>query len=114
MILAKNIRYLRKIHNWSQDYVADKLGYKSYTTIQKWEMGVSEPPIKKLKELAELFNVNMNDLTSKDLELQSGEKEKPSQRDEKVNNIIRLFAEMSEEQQEALLSYAKYLSQNLQ
>ena len=62
MALAKNIRYLRKKMGYSQDDVAEKLGYKSYTTIQKWEMGTSEPPLNKLKELAVLFNVNMNDL----------------------------------------------------
>lgn len=66
MYLAKNIRFLRKKHDWSQDYIADKLGYKSYTTIQKWEMGTSEPPLRKLKELATLFNVDINDLANKD------------------------------------------------
>ena len=68
MTLSKNIRYLRKKNDWSQDFVAEKLGYKSYTTIQKWEMGVSEPPLKKLKELSELFKVDMNDLANKNLE----------------------------------------------
>lgn len=67
--LQKNIRYLRKKNEWSQDYIADKLGYKSYTTIQKWEMGTSEPPLKKTRELADLFNVDIDDLTNKDLEL---------------------------------------------
>lgn len=42
-VLPKNIRYLRRKNEWSQDYIAEKLGYKSYTTIQKWEMGTSEP-----------------------------------------------------------------------
>lgn len=69
MTLSKNIRYLRKKKDWSQDYMAEQLGYKSYTTIQKWEMGTSEPPIKKLKELAKLFNVDMDDLANKDLEM---------------------------------------------
>ena len=68
-ILPKNIRYLRKKNEWSQDYIAEKLGYKSYTTIQKWEMGTSEPPLKKTRELADLFNVDIDDLTHKDLEL---------------------------------------------
>lgn len=68
-ILSKNIRYLRKKNEWSQDYIAEKLGYKSYTTIQKWEMGTSEPPLKKTRELADLFNVDIDDLTNKDLEL---------------------------------------------
>lgn len=69
MYLSKNIRFLRKQHDWSQEYIAEKLGYKSYTTIQKWEMGTSEPPLKKLKELSTLFNVDINDLANKDLEL---------------------------------------------
>lgn len=68
MTLARNIRYLRKKKGWSQEYIATQLGYKSYTTIQKWEMGSSEPPLKKLKELAELFDVDMDDLANKDLE----------------------------------------------
>lgn len=68
-ILPKNIRYLRKKNEWSQDYIAEKLGYKSYTTIQKWEMGTSEPPLKKTRELADLFKVDIDDLTNKDLEL---------------------------------------------
>ena len=68
MCLAKNIRYLRKKKNLSQDYIAEKLGYKSYTTIQKWEMGISEPSIAKLRKLAELFGVEINDMTSVDLE----------------------------------------------
>ena len=67
-ILSKNIRYLRKQKDWSQDYIADKLGYKSYTTIQKWEMGTSEPPLKKLRELADLFSADIDELTKKDLE----------------------------------------------
>lgn len=66
--LPKNIRYLRKKRDWSQDYIAEKLGYKSYTTIQKWEMGTSEPPLKKTRELADLFHVDIDDLTNKDLE----------------------------------------------
>lgn len=67
MTLSKNIRFLRKNREWSQDFVADKLGYKSYTTIQKWETGTSEPPLRKLKELADLFHVDMDDLANKDL-----------------------------------------------
>lgn len=67
--LPKNIRYLRKKRDWSQNYIAEKLGYKSYTTIQKWEMGTSEPPLKKTRELADLFHVDIDDLTNTDLEL---------------------------------------------
>lgn len=68
MGLGDNIRYLRTKHGYSQDYIAEKLGYKSYTTIQKWESGVSEPPVKKLKELSILLNADMNDMANRDLQ----------------------------------------------
>ena len=70
MKLGENIRYLRIKQGLSQDYIAEKLGYKSYTTIQKWESGVSEPPIKKLTELSVLLNADMNDMANKDLALE--------------------------------------------
>lgn len=71
MSLSKNIRYLRKKQGWGQDLLAEKLGYKSYTTIQKWESGVSEPPLKSLHVLANLFHVDINDLANVDLEAES-------------------------------------------
>lgn len=67
MSLGDNIRFLRIQRGYSQDYVAEKLGYKSYTTVQKWESGVSEPPIKKLKELSILLKADMNDLANTDM-----------------------------------------------
>lgn len=72
MCLAKNLKFLRLKHNFSQDEIAEKFGYKSYTTVQKWEMGVAEPSVDKLRELAKLYNVSMNDLLTRDLE-QDGE-----------------------------------------
>lgn len=94
MTLAKNIRYLRKNHEWSQEFVAEKLGYKSYTTIQKWEMGTSEPPLRKLKELAELFQVDMDDLTNKNLEAPDRDtsKDKQHQKSVKINVLGRVAA----------------------
>lgn len=68
MYLGKNIRYLRKKKNWSQEYLANKLGYKSFTTVQKWEVGTAEPQFKKAHELAELFGVALDDMINKDLE----------------------------------------------
>lgn len=68
MSLAQNIRFLRQRQGWGQDDLAEKLGKKSYTTIQKWESGVSEPPLKTVHELARLFNVDINDLVNKNID----------------------------------------------
>ena len=69
MYLAKNLKYLRLKNGFSQEYLAEKFGYKSYTTIQKWEMGTSEPSLEKLHELSRIYDVNMQALYTVDLEL---------------------------------------------
>lgn len=73
MCLGENIRFLRTKKGYSQDDIANMLGYKSFTTIQKWESGVSEPPLKALKKLSEIFNIDMNDLATKKLPYNTNE-----------------------------------------
>ena len=77
MFLAKNLKFLRLKNGFSQDYIADKLGYKSYTTIQKWEMGISEPSISTLQKLSKIYNVDMDSMYTIDLEYaeQNGEEQ---------------------------------------
>lgn len=67
MSLSSNIRFLRTKKNYSQDKLAELLGYKSFTTIQKWESGVSDPPLKTVKKLCELFNVDIDELYDSDM-----------------------------------------------
>ena len=68
MFLGDNIRYLRRRREWSQDDLAARMGYKSFTTIQKWESGVADPPLKVVAQLAELFDVDIDVLTSVNME----------------------------------------------
>lgn len=68
MFLAENIRYLRKKHALSQGDLAQELGYKSFTTIQKWESGIAEPPLSVLGRMSELFHVDLADLANTPLE----------------------------------------------
>ena len=58
------IRYYRKLRGISQEVLADKLGYKSFTTIQKWEDGTSSPPIGTVKKVADILGVTIEELTS--------------------------------------------------
>lgn len=66
MKLPENIRLYRKQKGFSQEDIAKLLGYKSFTTIQKWETGLAEPPIGKLYELANILNVDILDLLDND------------------------------------------------
>lgn len=76
MYLPKNIRHLRKEKLLGQEQLANILGYKSYTTIQKWETGASEPPLKQVKKMADLFGVDIDDMAKRDLSLPSFESER--------------------------------------
>lgn len=68
MLLGKNLKYLRRLHEISQEKIAEMFGYKNFTTVQKWESGVSEPPVKVVRRLAEMYNVKMDDLIKTDIE----------------------------------------------
>jgi len=63
----ENLRYLRRTNNMSQDELAEILGYKSFTTVQKWEDGTAFPIAKNLNKIAGIFNVDLDHLLNKDL-----------------------------------------------
>ena len=54
--ISHRIRELRLANNLEQTEVADYLGYKSDTTVSKWENGKNLPTGAKLAKLAALFN----------------------------------------------------------
>ncbi|NLZ75694.1 MAG: helix-turn-helix domain-containing protein [Erysipelotrichia bacterium] len=62
MKFAENLRHLRKQNNISQNELADYLGYKSFTTIQKWEDGSATPPYKVIIKIADFFGVETEKL----------------------------------------------------
>ena len=62
MEFKSNLRYLRRINKMSQDELADKLGYKSFTTVQKWEDGTAFPRVSTLGKIAEIFDIDVDHL----------------------------------------------------
>lgn len=62
MTLKDRLRQLRKQAGYSQEELAKRFGYKSFTTIQKWEDGTSTPPMAVLQQLAALYHVSFQQL----------------------------------------------------
>ncbi len=62
MTLKDRLRQLRKKAGYSQEELAKRFGYKSFTTIQKWEDGTSTPPMSVLQQLAALYHVSFQQL----------------------------------------------------
>lgn len=116
MYIGENIRYLRAQKNISQEELALALGYKSYTTITKWESGVSEPTLKMANQIADYFNVSVNDLCYKKLSA-SGEfsytyylnDETASVAQEIFENDKILFDVYRSEDKQRLIEYATRL-----
>lgn len=62
MDFKEKIKKYRKERGLSQEDLAAQFGYKSFTTIQKWEDGSSTPPVKVIRQLAAFFGVSTEDL----------------------------------------------------
>ena len=62
MNIGQNILNLRKSAKLSQEQLAEKIGV-TRQTISNWELEESSPDLKQAKELSEIFNVSLDDLT---------------------------------------------------
>ena len=62
-MFSDNLIELRKIHKMSQEELAERLQV-SRQTISKYETGESLPDIDKCKQLADIFNVSLDDLVN--------------------------------------------------
>ena len=115
-IIAKNIRFLRKKHNLSQDQLAKIVSKGSFTTIQKWESGASEPSLGCVTTMADFFNVDIDNFVKVDLEIeQSNNKGLPRRMRKYVESlsaadieIIRRIAYLSEDARDSILHQIEY------
>ncbi len=60
MFFKENLRCLRHLNRESQDELAEHLGYRSFTTIQKWEDGTSIPSMPVIGRIAEHYHVPLD------------------------------------------------------
>ncbi|MEH7612843.1 helix-turn-helix domain-containing protein, partial [Gottfriedia acidiceleris] len=59
--VGRQIAQLRKVNKITQMKLADQLGV-SFQAISNWERGETMPDISKLPELAEIFNVSIDEI----------------------------------------------------
>lgn len=62
-MLNTNLKRLRKIHQYTQEDLAEKLNI-SRQSVAKWESGESTPDIDSCIKLAKLYNVKLDDLVN--------------------------------------------------
>ena len=64
--ISSNIKYLRVTNGITQKQVG-KVCNKGDTAVQNWEKGIREPNAVDLANIANYFNVSIDDLIKKDL-----------------------------------------------
>ena len=60
-IFCKNLKDVRKLSNFTQKQVAERLGVVE-SCYANWEQGRTEPNIDMLRKLGEIFNLSIDEL----------------------------------------------------
>lgn len=111
--ISQRLRELRLGKGLEQTDVADFLGYKSFTTISKWENGKNLPKGGKLAKLAVLFNTTTDyilhgdKLISPSTPLSAVPPQNPT--DELKEQILETVRDLSPKGKKSVLSYASDL-----
>lgn len=88
MNFGEKLTNLRKQKGLSQEELGEELNV-TRQTISKWELGQTSPDANKLKEIAKLFEISLDELTS-DAEVTNVEKEYKESNIEKKNKKLSL------------------------
>lgn len=83
MKIGEKIMIRRKQLNITQEELANRMGYKSKSTINKIELGINDIPQSKVVRFAEVLNTDI-------AYLMDWEEEKPVQEDELSENVKKL------------------------
>lgn len=57
MLLSEKIAHYRKLHQWSQEDLAERMGV-SRQSVSKWESGASVPELDRIVQLCDLFGIS--------------------------------------------------------
>lgn len=88
MNLSDNLKKIRKIHNLSQEELAEKLNV-SRQSVSKWESNQAYPEMDKMIQLCKMFNLNIDDLLNNDI----GEVNDTKKAKNNINKYINDFLE---------------------
>jgi len=86
-IIAENLVYLRKTSQMTQLELAEKLNY-SDKSISKWEHGETMPDIEVLKQIADLYGVSIDFITTENAKENAPKFLKQKTFNNKQNQII--------------------------
>lgn len=99
---SNNLKYYMSLHGKSRIDVSKDIGV-SYNTFTDWYNGKKYPRMDKVEMLADYFGILKSDLIEEKEEQKKGAIQKDDPDEKKKDEIRRLFAQMSPDQQETFL-----------
>ena len=93
MSIGNNIKRKREELGYTQEELAQKMGYKSKSTINKIELGKNDVPQRKIMQFAKVLNTTVEYLMSWD--------------EEKTKELVELFNNLDSTGKDKLIDYAK-------
>lgn len=93
MSIGNNIKRKREELGYTQEELAQKMGYKSKSTINKIELGKNDVPQRKIMQFAKALNTTIEYLMSWD--------------EEKTKELVELFNNLDSTGKDKLIDYAQ-------
>ncbi len=88
-IISQNLIELRKCKGLKQTDLSDAIGY-SDKTISRWENGTSIPDVSTLVELADFYEISIEDLIKENAVLKCSQEEKAKVQQKAINNYTMI------------------------
>lgn len=114
--VGDNILAIRKKLGWTQEELANKMGYKSKSTINKIEMGINDIPQSKIVQFAKVLRVSPAYLMGWEDDVKE---QKNLSNDEKVSLtdeekiLLDLFNRVPEDKQQLVIQMIRAALENL-
>ena len=99
--VGENIFMLRKQLGWTQEELANMMGYKSKSTINKIEMGINDIPQSKIAQFADVLGTTPAHLMGWEEEKNAPSEEPKLSEGERM--LLDLFNKVPEDKQEMVL-----------
>jgi transcriptional regulator with XRE-family HTH domain len=101
--VGENILLMRKRLGWTQEELANKMGYKSKSTINKIELGINDIPQSKIAKFAEVLGTTPAHLMGWVDELQENNSPEKFELSEGEEMLLDLFRRVPEDKQQLVL-----------
>lgn len=109
MFTSKNIRYLRETKGITQQEFA-KLFNISDKAVSTWELGLKEPRMGRVQDIAEYFNVNVSDIIFKDLTIKEETPEAEAAGVSELSiKLLEITQDFTDSDKQELLKFADFL-----